>query len=219
MTMAATRIATRIIDGDGHVMEDIERIEEFLPPPYKGKRFFPRVAFFPPLDHMRHPHETLPGSFPQVGPEGWLAFLDDVGIETTVLYPTWGLTYGRVTNADWAIALTRAYNDWLCEAYLKRHSRFRGMGLIPMLSDYILRHIKAGRIFVGCEGNEPALAYAVRVVGPEPFLYSSDFPHEVNNAMCKEEIGEILGNEALTPAEKEAILYRNAERFYRLDAK
>lgn len=358
--MAATRIATRIIDGDGHVMEDIEGIAGFLPPPYKGDRFFPRVAFFPPLDPMRHPHQILPGAFRQVGPDGWLEFLEDVGIDTAVLYPTWGLTYGRATNVDWAIALTTAYNDWLYQTYLKKSPRFKGMGLIPMqepetaaaelrrvveelgmcgamlpsrglkahlgskeywpvyreadrlgcclavhggihaglgmddmnvhavvhalghpfgqavnfggiifngvldryprvrfafleggvawlllalerfdrshethvhynprgellnlranerVSDYIIRHIKAGRLFVGCEGSEPALTYAVKVVGSEPFLYSSDFPHEVNNEMCKSEIAEIRESGELTIADKEAILHGNAERFYNL---
>lgn len=84
------------------------------------------------------------------------------------------------------------------------------------VSDYIVRHIKAGRIFVGCEGSEPALAYAVKVVGSGPFLYSSDFPHEVNNEMCKGEIAEIRESEELTVADKEAILHGNAERFYNL---
>ena len=57
---------------------------------------------------------------------------------------------------------------------------------------------------------------AIRMVGSEPFLFSSDFPHEVNNAYCRAEIDEILEHEALTPADREAILHANAERFYGL---
>ena len=83
------------------------------------------------------------------------------------------------------------------------------------VSGYIRRHIKEGRIFVGCEGEEPDLAYAVQRVGSEPFIFSSDFPHEVNAEMCKHEMQEILESEALTQADKEAIFAGNARRFYR----
>jgi predicted TIM-barrel fold metal-dependent hydrolase len=46
----------------------------------------------------------------------------------------------------------------------------------------------------------------------------SDFPHEVNNAMYKQEIRELLGSDELTDADKENILHANAERFYGLHA-
>ena len=42
------------------------------------------------------------------------------------------------------------------------------------VSGYILRKVKEGQIFVGCEGEEPDLAYGVRRVGPEPWVFSSD---------------------------------------------
>lgn len=84
------------------------------------------------------------------------------------------------------------------------------------VSGYIRRHIQEGRIYVGMEGDEPLLGQAVRMVGNSPFLYSSDFPHEVNNETCREEIEELLENEDLSHDDKEAILHGNAERFYRL---
>ena len=46
------------------------------------------------------------------------------------------------------------------------------------------------------------------------FVFSSDFPHEVNNDRCKHEISEIAENKDLTHDDKEAILHRNAERMY-----
>ena len=52
-------------------------------------------------------------------------------------------------------------------------------------------------------------------VGNEPFIFSSDFPHEVNNDICKEEIGEVIESNELTEDDKAAIFYRNAERFYK----
>jgi len=90
------------------------------------------------------------------------------------------------------------------------------LGVREKVSDYIARHIADGRIYVGVEGDEQFLAPAIQAVGNSPFFYSSDFPHEVNNDTCKEEIEELLENEALSSADKEAILLKNAERFYRL---
>jgi predicted TIM-barrel fold metal-dependent hydrolase len=345
----------RVIDGDGHVIEDTAGLNKFLPintahrPP------------FPPLDHLHSQgSRSAPGSFQAVGPGEWVEFMDDVGIESAVLYPTAGLACGQITNPDWAIATTHAYNDWLNEVFVSKTPRLKGMGLLPLQepqaaveelrrvvvdlgmpgvmlpsnglpqhlgakdywpvyeeadrlkcavaihggchmrmgldtmnafipihalghpfglmisfagmvfngvfdrfpnvrfgfleggvgwlpfvmerfdrssetfydsspsgqlvefgehrkpSEYIREHIKAGRIFVGCEGGESTLPSVVRAAGAESVVYSSDFPHEVNNAYCKEEIGEIREHEELTQADKEAILHGNAQRFYGL---
>jgi len=53
-------------------------------------------------------------------------------------------------------------------------------------------------------------------VGNQPFLYSSDFPHEVTNESCKHDIGELMESDEITNDDKAALLYRNAERFYKL---
>ncbi len=351
---------TRIIDADRHVFEDATGISEFIPAPYTTRGPLPLTRLVPALDHLHtHVGEHPPGSFRRdTGPAEWLDFLDDIGIETTVLYPTFFLAYGKITSLDWAIVVTRAYNEWLHATYLNYGPRFQGMGLLPMqdpaaaidelrhvtrdlgmcgailpstglkahlgskeywpvyreaerlgcclavhggchsglgmddlnvytpvqalghpygigiafgsmifngifdkfpalrvgfleagvawllmalerfdrahathrqhdlrgelqgppadqkASHYILEQIAAGRIFIGCEGDEPAMAYAVEAIGSEPWLYASDFPHEVNNAFCKQEIEEILESPALSSAAKTGILHGNAERFY-----
>jgi predicted TIM-barrel fold metal-dependent hydrolase len=348
----------RIVDGDGHVMEDSAKLAKFLPDPWRGNTDVAR--WFPPLDRFHAFTGTPPpGSFQQVGPEGWLDFLDDIGIETTVLYTTGGLAIGNVFHRDWAIALTKAYNDYVHEEYLVRSPRFQAMALIPMqepeaavdelaraveelgfcgamlpstglannlgakefwpvykeadrlgcalgvhggahgglgfdninvytpvnafghpfglaacfsallfngifdrypnarygfmeggvgwmvmalerldrahethiqynprgelaprgdesFAEYLRKHIRDGRIYVGCEGDEPSIAHAIQLLGPEPWVYSSDFPHEVNNDTCKEEIAEFIENPELTQADKEAVMHGNAERFYAL---
>ncbi|MFQ5684278.1 MAG: amidohydrolase family protein [Candidatus Binatia bacterium] len=349
-----------IVDGDGHVFEDLSAIMKLMPPPYRQK--YRLSDPFPPLDHLHSAnlHDLPPGSFAKVGPDGWLEFLEDVGITSAVLYPTLGLSYGKVVSRDWAIELARAYNDWLHQTYVNRSPRFKGMALIPLqepeaaveelrrtvkelgmcgamlpstgiqfhlghkfywpiyaeasrlgcclgihggahenlglddlnpyapvhalghpfgqmisfagivfngicdkypdvrlgfleggvawllsclerfdrsyethiqydprgeflqlqngekVSEYVARQIKAGRIFVGCEGSEPDLPHAVKRVGNLPFIYSSDFPHEVNNKFCKDEIREVLDCRELSVSDKEAILHRNAERLYKL---
>jgi len=60
------------------------------------------------------------------------------------------------------------------------------------------------------------LPFAVSVVGNRPFIFSSDFPHEVNNDTCKAELAELDENTRLTDHDKDAVRYRNAERFYGL---
>jgi predicted TIM-barrel fold metal-dependent hydrolase len=84
------------------------------------------------------------------------------------------------------------------------------------VSDYIKRKIKEGQIFVGCEGEEPDLPHSVRQAGEEAWIFSSDFPHEVSPQTCKHEIEEVIEAEELSQSAKDAILYRNAERFYAL---
>jgi predicted TIM-barrel fold metal-dependent hydrolase len=356
--------ALRVIDGDGHLFEDADGISEFLPSPYREAGPWGMHRLFPPLDHLHvQIGKLLPGSFgggKPVGPAEWLTFMETVGIEAAVLYPTVALSYGKLVDLDWAIAVTRAYNDWLHETYLRRSSQFQGMALLPLqdppvavaelrravkelgmcgamlpsvnvkgqlgskefwpiyeeanrlgcaiavhggchsgfgmddlnvyapvhalghpfgqmvsfagvvfngllerypnmrwgfleggvawlllalerfdrsyethvaydprgelfqlragerVSDYIRRHVKEGRLYVGCEGEEPDLAHAVRSVGSEPFVFSSDFPHEVNAEMCKHEMAELVENDELTAADKEAIFAGNARRFYKL---
>jgi len=348
----------RIIDADGHVVEDLEAILKLMPLPYTQKS---RVRDpFPPLDHLHSSnlHIVPPGSFQEVGPDGWLEFLDNVGIESTVLYPTRGLAFGKIVSREWAVDLARAYNDWMYETYLQRSTRFKAMALIPLqdpdaaatemeravsdlgmcgamlpatgiqvnlgrqfywpiyaeanrlrcclgvhggahanlglddlnpyapvhalghpfgqmicfaatifnglcdkfpnirfgfleggvtwlltclerfdrsyethiqydprgeflhlepgesISEYIIRHIGHGRIFVSCEGREAHLPCAIRTVGNRPFLYSTDFPHEVNSEYCKEGIGALLEDSQLSLEDTEAVLHSNAESYY-----
>lgn len=354
----------RIIDADGHVAEDSAAIIAHMPQPYRDKAREQPFSPFPPFDHLHAGHlvDMPPGAFNRkVGCEEWLAFLNEVGLEAAVLYPTAGVASSNIVNPDWAIDAARAYNDWLSESYLKRSPRFRGLALLPQpalnpraaadelrravadlgmcgavipsnslhapplgnpvyapvyqaanelaccaavhggvhgsmgmegldpyaavhaighplgqmislasivfngvlerfpkikfgfleggvawllfclerfdrsyethvmrdlrgaylklrpgekVSEYIHRHIKGRRIFVGCEGGEPLLAKAVQMIGSEPFMYSSDFPHEVNAQTCKRELNELIENAQLSDEDKEAILCANALEFY-----
>jgi predicted TIM-barrel fold metal-dependent hydrolase len=75
------------------------------------------------------------------------------------------------------------------------------------VADYIRGLIQAGRLVVGIEGGESDLPYAIKVAGAQAFIFSSDFPHEVNTQTVQKEISDQA---------KEAILYGNAARFYAL---
>ena len=123
------------IDGDGHVIEDAERIVDFLPKGFRS--WLPAVKMeklFPPLDHFHQmPTDKRGAGRGDVGPEEWREFLDDVGIGATVLYPTKALACGRIRDRQWSVAISRAYNDWLSETYCKVDDRFHGMAILPIM--------------------------------------------------------------------------------------
>jgi predicted TIM-barrel fold metal-dependent hydrolase len=356
----------RIIDADGHIAEDSVAIIAHMPEAYREKARTQPFNPFPPFDHLHAAHlvDMPPGAFNRkVGPKEWLAFLDEVVVDATVLYPTAAVASSNIVNPDWAIDATQAYNDWLHDTYLKHSQRFHGLALLPQavlnpqvaaeelhravtklgmcgavipsnslhapplgtptyfpiyeaanelgccvaihggvhgnmgmdgldpyaavhaighplgqmislasivfngvferfpnirfgfleggvawflfclerfdrsyethvmrdlrgqylklqagekISGYIIRHVKARRIFIGCEGGEPLLGTAVKIVGNEPVMYSTDFPHEVNAVTCKKELNELIENHELSEADKDAILQNNAIKFYRL---
>jgi predicted TIM-barrel fold metal-dependent hydrolase len=359
----------KIIDGDGHVFEDGEAIARHFPYSAAGGRL--RSGVFPLNSHIQYSLTRTPpgafatnseGRFVNPGPEGWIEFLDQVGFDYTVLFPTAGQRIGRIVDRDYACGAARAYNDWLAETYLRRDARFKGIALLPMhdadaalvelrhahtdlgmsgvlfpatgvhlnlgakpywpvyaeaarlgipvvvhggghwdlgmetmnvstganaighpmslaialaemllnnlfdrfaglrvayleggplwllmaferlsrsyeagipinprgellhlpegqtVADYIRLLIQAGRLVVGIEGGESDLPYAIKVAGEQAFMFSSDFPHEVNLQTVGKEIRELREREEISAAAKQAILRGNAARFYKLDS-
>jgi predicted TIM-barrel fold metal-dependent hydrolase len=130
-----------------------------------------------------------------------------------------------------AIAATGMIVDGVFDRFPQLRVGFMegGTAWIPLVIDRLAREVEYGgltltrhpeayfkddRIFVGCEGNEKTLAYAIERVGPKPFMFASDFPHEISIANCMEEIDEVLGRHDLKHEHKAAILGDNARRFY-----
>ena len=357
----------RIVDGDGHIFEDGDAIARHFPYSSLGARL--RSGVFPLNSHIQYSLTRTPpgafatnaeGRFQNPGPEGWVDFMNQVGFDFAVLFPTAGQRIGRIVDRDYAAGAARAYNDWLAETYLKRDSRFKGIAIVPMhdadaaleelhravtelgmcgvlfpatgvhlnlgakpywpvyaeaarlgcpivvhggghwdlgmetmnvstganaighpmslaialaemlfnnlferfsglrvayleggplwflmalerlsrsyeagtpinprgellqlpegqtVADYIRRLVQAGRIVVGIEGGETDLAYAIKVAGEQAFMFSSDFPHEVNIHTVGKEIRELREREEISDVAKQAILRDNAARFYRL---
>ena len=79
-----------------------------------------------------------------------------------------------------------------------------------------IEYLKSGRILIGCEGSESALAYLAKRVGIMPFAYASDYPHEVDLPAARHEIEEIAERGDLSESEKRAVLAENARRFFKL---
>lgn len=357
-----------IFDCDGHVLENPMEIGTFLKSPYR--EYIERSPFglFPPLDKMHTSMMLVKNAFVDrgrelVGPDKWIDFLDDVGVGTTVLYPTMALAAGKFNSVDWAIQATAAYNDWLHHTYQVRDPRFKGMAVLPMqdpeaaaaelrrcvlelgmpgatlpsnglkvplghsdfdpvyqaadelgcalavhggchdnwgmdqmqyfagihalghphgimisvvdmlfegvfdrftnvrfgfleagvawllhvlerldgsykgfmpyeppgtriieldenesLSEYLIRKVKGGQVFFGCEGDEAMLGTVIKIFGGDRFLWSSDFPHEVTAESCKHEIEELLEAEDISDEDKHKVLHENGANFYRATA-
>jgi predicted TIM-barrel fold metal-dependent hydrolase len=113
-----------IIDADGHIREEVEEIREYLDPPFAGRKFF-----FPPWPGDGRYRGARIDSTP---PKLWQDYMDAVGIERAVLYPTLGLFHGLIQEADWACVLARAYNTWLYERFMKVDDRLKGVALLPV---------------------------------------------------------------------------------------
>jgi hypothetical protein len=82
--------------------------------------------------------------------------------------------------------------------------------------DYICRQIDDNRVFIGVEGEELTLAEAIRITGNKPFVFSTFYPHEFDAETCNLVLEELGENPELTSADKDAILFGDARRFYGL---
>lgn len=127
--------AKSIIDADGHVYENDREIFEHLEPPFRGKRTLLGFPFWPSIDGYHrgaiHAHMGLHASFESSAPL-WIDFLEKTGIASSVLYPTAGLAHSLVRDPEWAIALARAYNDWMAARYTAQSDRLRAVALLPL---------------------------------------------------------------------------------------
>jgi len=126
----------RVFDADGHIFEKDRELLDYFDPPYQGKEQLLSASFFPTLDGW-HRQAMGIGDGRQGGESdddaaSWLRLMDRTGMEQTVLYPTAGLGEGLIKDADWAVALCRAYNNYLYENYVKVSPRLHAMALLPM---------------------------------------------------------------------------------------
>ena len=111
--------------------------------------------------------------------------------------------------------LDRSYHDGHVQLDLEGNI-IGGPAAGEKASDYFKRQLREGRIFVGFDCDDDGLGTAVTKAGREPFLFGSDFPHEVfDAAKCRHEIDELLERNDLSQTDKEAALGGNAMRFYR----
>jgi predicted TIM-barrel fold metal-dependent hydrolase len=117
----------QVIDADGHIRESAEEISSYMP---HGQR---SSQVFPALDHLHRSVLRQGGGFQKTpDAEEWVEFLDEAGIDWTVVYPTDGLAVGRISSDDAAVVVCRAYNDWLSERFARMSPRIKGVALLPL---------------------------------------------------------------------------------------
>lgn len=150
-------MAHDIVDADGHVTETWEQIARYLDEPYRRR---PLLTPFFPQDAWDRRLLGTAGDWAGDA-KGWLEALDQGGLALSVLYPTLGLFMTFLRDAEWAVVLTRAYNQMLHEEFTKQSPRLKGVALLtpqdPTAAAAELRRCVTEYGFVG--GMLPADGY------------------------------------------------------------
>lgn len=158
-----------IIDADGHVMEKDAELHEFLEGRYRGMPRFETYGFFPSLDGW-HRGFSVPGKDREVPAKRWMEFLDELGVQMTVLYPTAGLALGLIQNPDWACALAHAYNSWVYEKFTRQSPRLKAAALLPVQDTVeAARELKRAKDLGLVAGLLPAVTVLYKAYGNRDF--------------------------------------------------
>ncbi|HUC38409.1 MAG TPA: amidohydrolase family protein [Acidimicrobiales bacterium] len=142
---------SNVVDADGHVVEPLsawESLPEEIRPTIVadsngfehvtvggteilavalGTLATPGSRFSEPGD-VRSLDEALPGGS---DPVARLADMDDEGIDQAVLFPSVGLYFWALDDPVAAIAIARAYNDWLASYCSADPQRLFGAAMLP----------------------------------------------------------------------------------------
>jgi len=141
-----------VVDADGHVVEP-DAAWAGLPESRRPRTTRDRAGYehvtvggreilAVPLGNLARPGSTFddPATFHPLAdaqPGGWdpvarLVDMDAEGIDQAVLYPTIGLYFSVVDDAATAVALARAYNDWLAGYCGADGRRLFGAAMLPL---------------------------------------------------------------------------------------
>ena len=132
-----------VIDADAHVFEPDDIWLRYLEPPLREI-----AARTPGLENGNSTgNDGPPTKFPlgfitatgrqdllrlAAQPDSRLQVMDSEGIEKVALFPTHALRLGGVRQPELALALFRAYNDWLAEHSAANKERLLGVAMIPL---------------------------------------------------------------------------------------
>ncbi|SRR5713226_9158272 len=115
----------QIIDADGHIVERDKDIRAHLPEPYRNRR----GGLFP-SDGLDTSMGGLLGGMEDNDIPTRLKDMDREGIDVSVLFPTSSFALNSFIECDYAIAMARAYNDFISDV-CKQSPRLKGIALIP----------------------------------------------------------------------------------------
>ena len=139
----------KVFDCDGHIIESIPEMADYMDPGVRNVALHPsrnRQGVFAGLDAIHYPRnvdesgsrqkpsrERVNASNHRMGSaEDWVAFLEKAGVEETVMFPSEGLSVGFFQQADYAVRVCRAFNDYVADRFRKVDKRLHPVGLIPM---------------------------------------------------------------------------------------
>src|SRR4029077_7040471 len=124
----------KMVDADGHIREIESDVSEYFPEHYKRRR--EAVLYFPLLPHHGWHRQAGSGgmgtSFLVPTPEDWQTALDPGNIEAAVSYPPRFRHIGQVGMVEFAVDLSRAYNDYLYDRFLRHEPRLKGIAVLPL---------------------------------------------------------------------------------------
>ena len=131
----SANLGTRIIDGDGHIMEDNAGIIAHMECAYR-EIAARKGTCFPPLDHLHSGRavETPPQRDQRapVGPRRLARISRRCRHRLDRPLSDRRAILRQDRQSDYAVAVCRAYNDWMSETYVKFNPRFKGMAILPM---------------------------------------------------------------------------------------
>jgi predicted TIM-barrel fold metal-dependent hydrolase len=115
----------KVIDADGHIRESADELREALDPRWRRRTLWPNDAW------DRDIHGTL-GPEQPVKPEDWLAGFDADGVDISVLFPTLADRLTTAREIGFAVALARAYNDWMHRFCAANPERLKFVPILPV---------------------------------------------------------------------------------------
>ena len=119
-----------VIDADGHITESTEQLRPYFEgSPAERARWTGRRSYYPEDGWDR----SLGGRLGSTASDAkaWLRIMDEGGLHAAVLYPTAGLAIGWVRELDLAVALCRAYNNFVHQEFLTVSPRLKAVALLP----------------------------------------------------------------------------------------
>jgi predicted TIM-barrel fold metal-dependent hydrolase len=123
----------KMFDADGHIRELENDIYDYLPEHYQSRR--EAVLYSPLMPHHGWHRQALAYSnsgylIPTL--KDWQAALDNGDLEAAVVYPTRFMHIGHIGMSQFAVDLSRAYNDYLYDRFLRHDKRLKGIAVLPL---------------------------------------------------------------------------------------
>jgi predicted TIM-barrel fold metal-dependent hydrolase len=190
-----------IIDSDAHIRETEEDFTSRLEPEYTRLRFslFPADNWDRFLGRMGKQVYDL---------NEYLQDMDTEGIDVAVLYPTRGLNLSLVKQPALAVALARAWNDFIGEV-CATHARLRGVAMVSLLDvpeavkelnravtahslEAVMIHCHGYRVDLGSPTFWPLYEEAQRLNVPvafHPNAFGAEGTERWNTFLCTHAVG------------------------------